>query len=910
MKRHSLLVMLLVLGVALLGINNAFATTANQQASANFATNNSSNVNEINIQNTTKIQNTTADNGTAVNNTVKNLVSTMNNTGSTTDSGNNSEGSNSSVASQNKTEAAGDENYSNVHGIWLSTDDVNKVTLDELKNAGITDIFVKANRISIPTYQSVLKTILNKVEGSGIRVHAWITCFVSSNGTWIDPQSTKGQNVMDQIITEVTDITTNYNIDGIHLDYVRYPGTAYKHQGGTDTITAFVQRVYGTVKSIKPNVAVSAALMPEGSVNAYYYGQNYTALSQYLDFLVPMVYMGNYKENMTWIGKTTAYIVNHANGKPVVAGLQTYGSDSNLTVLPASEIMEEIETAEANGSSGYALFRYGWLDKAFFTASNLTNSSSTGTSINGTSSATNTSSTNGTTSTNATVSNGTSTGSSSLNSTGSSSGSVSFSVAQLCDAASRVKAYVESYKVLPNYVTIGSCQVGMPEFLRLLTVGLVQVNGGSSASVCLKDEGAALNPVDSVKSGNVYKSEYLSLARSTVSFMDSHKVAPNYGSVSLGKIQYQSLVYMYSRIMSFYGVNKVLPNYAAIKPWTQYTKTTSTSTSGTSGSTGTGSSTSTGTSTSSSGSVSFSVAQLCDAASRVKAYVESYKVLPNYVTIGSCQVGMPEFLRLLTVGLVQVNGGSSASVCLKDEGAALNPVDSVKSGNVYKSEYLSLARSTVSFMDSHKVAPNYGSVSLGKIQYQSLVYMYSRIMSFYGVNKVLPNYAAIKPWTQYTKTTTTTIPAALQKYLKATANCQSSNAKITALASSLTSGSSSTYEKAEAIFNWVRDNISYSFYDNTKYGAVGTLNAKTGNCCDHTHLLIALARAAGIPARYEHGYCKFSSGNWYGHVWAQLYINGKWYMADAISSRNSLGVINNWNTNSWTLKGIYTELPF
>lgn len=339
MKRHSLLVMLLVLGVALLGINNAFATTANQQTSANFATNNSSSVNASNVQNTTNIQNTTADNGTVVNNTVKNLLSTSNNTASTTNSTNNNDSSNSSVASQNKTEAAGDENYSNVHGVWLSTDDVNKVTLDELKNAGITDIFVKANRISIPTYQSVLKTILNKVEGSGIRVHAWITCFVSSNGTWIDPQSTEGKNVMDQIITEVTDITTNYNIDGVHLDYVRYPGTAYKHQGGTDTITSFVQRVYETVKSIKPNVAVSAALMPEGSVNAYYYGQNYTALSQYLDFLVPMVYMGNYKENMTWIGKTTAYIVNHANGKPVVAGLQTYGSDSNLTVLPASEIM-------------------------------------------------------------------------------------------------------------------------------------------------------------------------------------------------------------------------------------------------------------------------------------------------------------------------------------------------------------------------------------------------------------------------------------------------------------------------------------------------------------------------------------------------------------------------------------------
>jgi transglutaminase-like putative cysteine protease len=74
--------------------------------------------------------------------------------------------------------------------------------------------------------------------------------------------------------------------------------------------------------------------------------------------------------------------------------------------------------------------------------------------------------------------------------------------------------------------------------------------------------------------------------------------------------------------------------------------------------------------------------------------------------------------------------------------------------------------------------------------------------------------------------------------------------------------------------------------------------------------LIALSRAAGIPARYVNGVCQFNSGTWYGHVWAQLYVNGKWYNADAISLNNQFGVINNWNTNSWTLKGIYSELPF
>jgi transglutaminase-like putative cysteine protease len=48
----------------------------------------------------------------------------------------------------------------------------------------------------------------------------------------------------------------------------------------------------------------------------------------------------------------------------------------------------------------------------------------------------------------------------------------------------------------------------------------------------------------------------------------------------------------------------------------------------------------------------------------------------------------------------------------------------------------------------------------------------------------------------------------------------------------------------------------------------------------------------------------------YGHVWAQLYINGKWYDADAISSKNSFGAINNWDENTVIMKGIYSELPF
>jgi len=691
-KRHLLLAMLLLFSMALLGTNNIYATTPNQQnseitANTSFVSESTADVGQ-DVNETSNIQNTTVRNLNevqAVNNTNKNQ-STSTTVNATNSSKNLNNSSNSTVKIQSATQAAGDEIYNNVHGLWLSVDDVKNVNADELKNSGITDVFVKANRISDPLYPSVLKSIINKLKGTGIRVHAWITCFVDQNGNWIDPKNVTNQN---NIIKAITDITKNYNINGIFLDYVRYPGTAYKTAGSTNTITSFVAKVYSTVKSIKPKVAVSAALMPEGAVNSYYYGQDYSQLSKYLDFLVPMVYSGNYNENSSWITSTTKYIVAHSNGKPVIAGLQTYRSDKNLTIIPASEIRTNINSAIKGGASGYALFRYGWLDKSFF---------------------------------------------------------------------------------------------------KIIT------------------------PVKNT--------------------------------------------------------------------------TTSTTTN------------------------SYTVADIKNAATKVKAYIEKNNCLPNYVQMGTRQVTMPEFLRLLTAGLLKVSSGSSGTIAIKSALPPVKPTADLKNGNINKSEYLAMAGKIISYINSYGRSPNYGSSTLGKIQYESLVYMYSRIMNYYGTNKVLSNYVSMKPWQTTSSDPDPLIPAALQIYLQPTNNCQSADPTIKALASSITQGSSSTYQKGTNLFNWVRDNIGYSFYYNTKSGALGTLKAKTANCCDTTHLLVALSRAVGIPARYVSGVCKFTSGTLYGHVWAQLYVNGNWYNADAISSRNTFGVINNWDTTSWTLKGIYSELPF
>ena len=155
------------------------------------------------------------------------------------------------------------------------------------------------------------------------------------------------------------------------------------------------------------------------------------------------------------------------------------------------------------------------------------------------------------------------------------------------------------------------------------------------------------------------------------------------------------------------------------------------------------------------------------------------------------------------------------------------------------------------------------------------------------------------------------ISKALKAYLSSSKNCQVTNKEIKSLATKLTSTLKSDYEKGKKLFEWVRDHIGYDKYRNTRRGAVKTLQNRLGNCVDQSHLLVALSRAAGIPARYVNGNnCRFTTGYVSGHVWTEMYIKNKWTVADTTSSRNTLGTIRNWNTKSFSLVGKYSGINF
>ena len=306
-----------------------------------------------------------------------------------------------------------------------------------------------------------------------------------------------------------------------------------------------------------------------------------------------------------------------------------------------------------------------------------------------------------------------------------------------------------------------------------------------------------------------------------------------------------------------------------------------------------------------------SLKQIIAASNTVKKYIEKNKKLPSTVKIGNVKVSTADYLYLASKAIVNLDSNKKSDIIYKHINNPTKAGGAANKGNL--EDYQSVARSLIKTADSKGKMPNSVSSDVGTIGYKGLVYAFSRVVAFYGDEGIMPNYVTIKSLSGTSSSTSklnskNTI-SNLAAYLAASKNCQVNDAKIKQLVAKLTKGLTTDTEKATAIFNYVRDTISYSFYYDTKYGAVGTLEAQKGNCVDHSHLLVAMYRNAGLAARYVHGTCTFTSGT-YGHVWTQVLIGDTWVVSDATSARNSFGNVVNWNANSYSLHGYYASISF
>ena len=785
---------------------------------------------------------------------------------------------------------------SNGYGYWVFGKDMENVDLAKFASLGTTDLLLNFYAFTAHGESKVLSWI-EKANSYGIHVHIWMQVFYY-DGSWVNPVSggSVNQAYFNQVINEAKYYAGLKGVSGVHFDYLRYPGTAYKTSGGTAAITEFVKQATTACREVNPNIIMSAAVMPETTDDIYYYGQDIPAISKYLDVIIPMQYKGNYKTGTAWLASTTKWFKENSNGAEIWSGLQSYISDDNPTKLDYNDLFGDAQTVVNNGADGVISFRYGL---SVFLDFNDLEDPSYGDKIN---------------------------------------------LDDVLLAASNLKNHIEEYYDLPAKVSVGLDSYTVPQFLYIMSKALLVVNGDAQDDIISILVSEPDKSAGDVIYNQASKSAYMDICKRINDYCLLNNKAPNNVSSLIGDIKYESLVYMFSRVLNYYSSESALPamvlvnnfldnptltvnmlpsysteqykyiNYtttwANYCPNCEYYGTLLINPKGTyegeltcyhcdcdyCGVTGhekiagsnlelTRLSESVPVDPGHSGD-SISISSIVSGSSDLARYYADNEGFPDYVVVEEGKYTIQQFLYLMNKAIVQIDASNFTSVKMIDMGGPGNPTGDAIDGDLTKAQYLDVATRTANFIINNKLIPNYASSVLGRISYATLVDTLSRVLAYYDDNGVLPASIHVK-------------------------YSAPSSKSISDLSKSLIAGLTSTRDKATALFNYVRDEITYEFYYDTQKGAEGTLIAGSGNCCDQAQLLVAMARSVGLTARFATGYCYFTlSGSWYGHVWAQILVDGVWVAADPTSNRNSFGNIVNWDTSSYTDSGTYDILPY
>ncbi len=121
-----------------------------------------------------------------------------------------------------------------------------------------------------------------------------------------------------------------------------------------------------------------------------------------------------------------------------------------------------------------------------------------------------------------------------------------------------------------------------------------------------------------------------------------------------------------------------------------------------------------------------------------------------------------------------------------------------------------------------------------------------------------------------------------QRWLAAERFIESNEPRLQATARALQHPSPS--ETAGAIYDWVQQHMHYAGYVADDLGALYALTRASGDCTEYAYLVVALARALGIPARMVGGYVQAEDAVLRAqdyHNWAELYFAGRWQLVDA-----------------------------
>lgn len=314
--------------------------------------------------------------------------------------------------------------------------------LDKLQAAGINTVLFQSRIRSTTAYASAvepwdgiftgtpgqrplydpLRFAVDECHKRGMEIHAWVVAFPickvavakqlgkralpqqhpelcqRCGDQWMmDPGVPQTANYLARICQE---IAANYEVDGIHLDYIRYPEATipfndeatYRRYGNKQSrsqwrmsnIDRCVKMIHDAVKAVRPWIKLSCSPVGKYSDLARYssYGWNARdAVSQdaqrwlregWMDMLFPMMYFDGkhfYPFLADW--------KEHDAGRPIVPGLGIYFLNAREKNWPLTTIRRQMNVARAEGLGGQAFFRtkfllanekglYDWLKNSFY----------------------------------------------------------------------------------------------------------------------------------------------------------------------------------------------------------------------------------------------------------------------------------------------------------------------------------------------------------------------------------------------------------------------------------------------------------------------------------------------------------------------------------------------------------------
>jgi uncharacterized lipoprotein YddW (UPF0748 family) len=198
---------------------------------------------------------------------------------------------------------------------------------------------------------------------------------------------------VDRLVAVIDELVSDYALDGLHLDYARYPSASFDYSRGAlgafrtqidgelsaaermrygsgdmaalvavtelkaerwaefrrSRLNTLVMRVRTVAKARRPGIVISAAVYPDSSEAASARLQDWRGWIEHrlIDVICPMAYT---PDTATFAAQIAA-VRQHAGGQPVWAGIGAYRLSSSRTV-------ENIRTARRLGAEGIVLFSY------------------------------------------------------------------------------------------------------------------------------------------------------------------------------------------------------------------------------------------------------------------------------------------------------------------------------------------------------------------------------------------------------------------------------------------------------------------------------------------------------------------------------------------------------------------------